>query len=89
MLIFLLLALWRLAIETRDMRAIAMFLAVGVSLWVPAGLSQHHAVQFAEHLNWLGCLVVLLILDRRSMATGQLEVSDPIAGAAAGSRFVT
>ena len=89
MLIFLLLALWRLAIETREMRAIPLFLAVGVSLWVPAGLSQHRAVQLAEHLIWLGGLVGLLILDRRSMAADQLEVSDPISGAAAGSRFVT
>jgi len=64
-LVFLLLALWRLAIETRDMRATGLFIAVGASLWVPASLSEHHVVQLAEHLTWLAGIIGLLILDSR------------------------
>ena len=84
MLIFLLLALWRLAIETRDTRAGALFLAVGASLWVPASLSEHHVVQLAEHLIWLAGLIGLLILDRHRSVSDELTISDPIARAAAG-----
>jgi Glycosyltransferase family 87 len=80
MLIFLLLALWRLAIETRDMRAIALFLAVGVSLWVPAGFSEHHAVQLAEHLIWLAGVIGLLTLDRHLYVSNALAT--PLAGTA-------
>jgi len=44
----LLLALWRRAIETRDIRATCLFIAVGASLWVPARLSEHHVIQLAN-----------------------------------------
>jgi hypothetical protein len=86
MLIFLLLALWRLALwrlalETRDTRAGALFLAVGASLWVPASLSEHHAVQLAEHVIWLAGLIGLLILDRHRSASEELAISHPIARA--------
>jgi hypothetical protein len=52
--VFLLLALWRLAIETHDVRARGLFLAVGASLWVPARLSEYPVIQLVEHLIWLG-----------------------------------
>jgi hypothetical protein len=81
MLIFLLLALWRLALETRDTRAGALFLAVGASLWVPASLSEHHAVQLAEHVIWLAGLIGLLILDRHRSASEELAISHPFARA--------
>jgi hypothetical protein len=83
LLVFLLLALWRLAIETRDLRAGALFLAVGASLWVPASLSEYHLIQFAEHLIWLAGIVGLLILDRSLLASDELAIQDPIAGASA------
>ena len=82
-LVFLLLALWRLAIETRDARAGAMFLAVGASLWVPARLSEYHFIQLAEHLIWLWGLLELLILDRRRLVSDEVVIPDPQAGAAA------
>jgi hypothetical protein len=82
-LVFLLLALWRLAIETRDMRATGLFLAVGASLWVPASLSEHHIVQLAEHVTWLAGIIGLLILDTRAPVSEDIEVEDQIAAAAA------
>jgi hypothetical protein len=63
-LVFLLLALWRLAMENRDVRAGLMFLAVGASLWVPARLSDSHLIQLAENLIWLGGVIGLMIFDR-------------------------
>ncbi len=66
--IFLLLALWKLAIEKRDTRAGALFMAVGVSLWIPASLSRYPLLQIVEHLIWLGGLAGLLILDRGATA---------------------
>ena len=82
-LVFLLLALWRLAIETRDMRATGLFIAVGASLWVPASLSEHHIVQLAEHVTWLTGIIGLLILDSRAPVSEDIEVEDQIAAAAA------
>jgi len=87
-LVFLLLALWRLAIETRDLRATALFIAVAASLWVPASLSNHHVVQLAEHLTWLAGIIGLLILDRSGPVSDELEVSDPIAEATVWSSSV-
>jgi hypothetical protein len=82
-LVFLLLALWRLAIETRVVRAGVLFLAVGASLWVPARLSECHAIQLAEHLIWLGGVVGLLILDRRLVVSDASATPCLRAGAAA------
>ena len=82
-LIFLLLALWQLAIETRDTRAGALFLAVGASLWVPGHLSDNHAIQLAEQLTWLGGVIGLLILDRRRSVSDELAITRPRAEAAA------
>ena len=84
-LVFLLLALWRLAAETttRDTRATALFLAVGASLWVPARLSEHHVVQLAEHVTWLAGTVGLLILDTRAPVSEELTTPDRPAKAAA------
>ena len=84
--VFLLLALWRLAVETttRDTRATALFLAVGASLWVPARLSEYHVVQLAEHLIWLAATIGLLILDTRVSVSDDVEVED--IGAAAARR---
>ncbi len=73
-LVFLLLALWRLWIETRDMRAGGLFIAVGASLWVPARLSEYHVIQLAEHLIWLGGLIALLILDRRRSVSDEVSI---------------
>lgn len=81
--VFLLLALWRLANESRDTRAAALFLAVGASLWVPASLSEYHLIELAEHLIWLGGLVGLLILDRRLLVFDEIAIPDPQAGTAA------
>jgi len=84
-LVFLLLALWRLAVETttRDMRATALFLAVGASLWVPARLSEYHVVQLAEHLTWLAGIIGLLILDTHALVSEELTTPDrPARGAA-------
>jgi hypothetical protein len=83
-LVFLLLALWRLAVETttRDTRAFALFLAVGASLWVPARLSEYHVVQLAEHLIWLAGTIGLLILDRRLTVSDDVESEDQIGVAA-------
>ena len=82
-LVFLLLELWRLAIETRDMRATGLFIAVGMSLWVPASFSEHHIVQLAEHLTWLAGVIGLLILDTRAPDSEDIEEEDQIAAAAA------
>jgi hypothetical protein len=82
-LVFLLLALWRLAIETRDARAGALFLAVGASLWVPARLSDYHFIQLAEHLIWLGGVIGLLTLDRRLFFSNELVNPHLGSGAAA------
>ncbi|MEA2648482.1 MAG: hypothetical protein QOG61_917, partial [Candidatus Binataceae bacterium] len=82
-LVFLLLALWLLAIETRDMRATGLFIAVGASLWVPASLSEHHVVQLAEHVTWLAGITGLLILDTRAPVSEDIGVEDQIAAAAA------
>jgi hypothetical protein len=84
--VFLLLALWRLAIETRDVRAGGLFLAVGVSLWVPARLSDSHVIQLAEHLIWLGGVTGLLILDRRLLISEERAIPGPRAEAAAAAR---
>lgn len=81
-LIFLLLALWRLAIETRDTRATALFIAVGASLWVPARLSEYHVVQLVEHLTWLAGIIGLLILDRLLSVSEDIEVADQMGAAA-------
>ena len=83
-LVFLLLALWSLAVETttRGTRVTALFLAVGVSLWVPARLSEYHVVQLAEHLIWLAGTIGLLILDRRQAVSDEIEVADQIRAAA-------
>ena len=82
-LVFLLLALWRLAIETRDARASGLFLAVGASLWIPARFSEYPVIQLAEHLIWLGGLIGLLILDRRLLVSEELAIRDRPAGSAA------
>jgi hypothetical protein len=81
-LVFLLLALWRLAIETRNTRAATLFMLVGASLWVPASLSEHHVVQLAEHLIWLAGTIGLLILDSRASVSDEIEVADQIGAAA-------
>src|ERR1700687_2609716 len=77
-IVFLLLALWRLAIETRDTRAVALYIAVAASLWVPARLSEHHVIQLAEHLTWLAGIIGLLILDPRPYVSDDIEVDDPV-----------
>ena len=84
MLVFLLLALWRLAVEsnTSDMRATVLYLAVAASLWVPASLSEHHVIQLGEHLIWLAGIIGLLILDRRVSISDEVEVADQIHAAA-------
>jgi hypothetical protein len=84
--VFLLLALWRLAIESGDPRAAALFLAVGASLWVPAHLSDNHIIQLAEHLIWLGGVIGLLILDRRPSISDERAIPGPRAEAAAVAR---
>ena len=84
MLVFLLLALWRLAVEsnTSDMRATVLYLAVAASLWIPASLSEHHVIQLGEHLIWLAGIIGLLILDRRVSISDEVEVADQIHAAA-------
>ena len=82
-LVFLLLALWRLAIETRDARAGSLFLAVGASLWIPARFSEYPVIQLAEHLIWLSGLLGLLIFDRRLLISDELATQDRPAGSAA------
>lgn len=83
---FLLLALWRLASDTSDWRAGALFLAVGASLWVPGHFSDNHAVQLAEQLTWFGGLIGLLILDGRGLVSEELAMARPRAAAAIGIR---
>jgi hypothetical protein len=82
MLVFLLLALWHLAIQTRDIRLSALFIAVAASLWIPASLSELHVVQLGEHLIWLAGIVGLLILDRQSVLD-DIDVADSVRAASA------
>jgi hypothetical protein len=83
MLVFLLLALWHLAIQTRDIRLTALFIAVAASLWIPASLSELHVVQLGEHLIWLAGIVGLLILDRRKSVLDDIDVADSVRAASA------
>jgi len=50
---------------------------------VPARLSEYHLIQLAEHLIWLAGIVGLMILDRSLLASAELAIQDPIAGASA------
>jgi hypothetical protein len=79
---FLLLALWRAAVEGRRTAAWPAFLAVGVTLWAPARLSDVPAVKVAEHAVWLAALAWLVAAGHAG-ATG----SAPEARAVGGDRI--
>jgi hypothetical protein len=64
-LVFVLLALWRTAIERQDFRTCATFLAMAASLWIPATVSALRIVQGGEILIWSLCLASLLLFEKQ------------------------
>ncbi len=60
-LVFLLLAQWRLAARTKDSRAFAVFVATAASLWIPAKVADNHLLQVATTAVWLSGLGYLLV----------------------------
>jgi hypothetical protein len=71
MLLFLLVAVGRLALERGSPWRLLAFLAVGASLWAPARLTAAMPVPLAQHLVWIAGLAWLLVDGRelRSPAT--------------------
>jgi hypothetical protein len=59
-LVFLLLAQWRLAARTKESRAFAVFLATAISLWIPASVADSRLLQIAAIAVWLTGLVFVL-----------------------------
>jgi len=60
-LLFLLVALALAALRSRSHLATAAFLAVGMSLWMPARLTDHLAFQLFQQCTWATGVIVLLI----------------------------
>lgn len=80
LLVFLLLALGLTAVRQRSAPARVAFLAVGLSLWPPAGLTDWRAYQVIQVLAWCGGLATLLLCLRNERPGAPRPVSNETPG---------
>jgi hypothetical protein len=65
MLIFLLAALIALYFKSAKKSDLFIFLLVGISLWIPAKLTDFSIVQVAQAIIWISSLIYLLLRERK------------------------
>jgi hypothetical protein len=75
-LVFSLLALGTLGLEKECRKAIAAFIGMGLTLWLPARATDELAIQLLMMLVWIACLAVLLAVAReeRGLESGMSKL---------------
>jgi hypothetical protein len=66
MLVFLLAALMSLFFQSGKRNDLFIFILVGVTLWIPAKLTDFSIVQIAQTIIWISSLIYLLMRERKS-----------------------
>lgn len=62
-MIFLMMALGVVALRNYSRLALAAFLVMGLSLWLPGRLTEIQVYRVFQWVAWLGCIAVLLIIE--------------------------
>lgn len=75
MVIFLLLAVTNMALQTQKVSHQFVFAVVGISLWVPASWTDSDAVQSLQFTIWIVALAYLLLHERKTLISYQKDES--------------